>query len=96
MSGVWVEMITQTAKSYVPQILSLAAAVQTDCSGVLGFWDKETIESPRDLMKTLTCVKYVNALEEKARGREQHLPVLHLKLVGLSRILTWAQPISPG
>lgn len=60
----------QTSESYVPHILSLAAAAQSDGSGALGFWDKETIVFPRDLMKPLTYVKYVNTLEEKARGRK--------------------------
>lgn len=36
----------------------------------LGFWDKETIVFSRDLMQPLTYVKYVNTLEEKARGRK--------------------------
>lgn len=73
-SGVWVKMIMQTrvmshtSCPWQPQYRQMALALWR--SGVLGFWDKETIVFPRDLMKPLTYVKYVNTLEEKARGRK--------------------------
>jgi hypothetical protein len=49
-------------------LLSLAAAVQTASSG---FWAKETVVFPGNLMKSLAYVKYVNTLKKKTgdRGR---------------------------
>ena len=47
-------------------LLSLAAAVQTASSG---FWAKETVVFPGNLMKSLAYVKYVNTLKKKTGDR---------------------------